>query len=159
MTEKMNIQDLAGNLVKNEVYCNVSQLVEYSVNKSFEDNNAPITYDDITAVSPDFDAMDEDELKEWLQDELGTNEDDLEGLDEYDLRDKCQDNYFEPEIYEYWAISNWLGSKLEEQGEIIIDAYPTIWARCTTGQAILLDSCIQRIVKNLHPEIDEWEGE
>jgi hypothetical protein len=50
------------------------------------------------------------------------------------------------EIYEYWIVSDFLAGKLEEQGEIIIENYGlTIWGRQTTGQAILLDSCISQV--------------
>jgi hypothetical protein len=62
-----------------------------------------------------------------------------------------------PEIYEYWAVSDWLSRKLAEYNEVILDCYPIIWGRCTTGQAILLDSVIVKIVKDLYR--NELEGD
>lgn len=42
---------------------------------------------------------------------------------------------YEWEVYEHWAVSQWLADKLN------------IWARTATGQAIGMDGCIQRIYK------------
>ena len=53
-----------------------------------------------------------------------------------------------PEIYEYWAVSKWLGDRLKEQGEIIFEMLDfNVWGRQCTGQAILLDNVIQEIAK------------
>lgn len=65
-----------------------------------------------------------------------------------DWQDFCRDNNIDPyqrEIYEYWIVSPWLARKLEERGEPILRDFlgiTTIWGRCCTGQAILLDSVI-----------------
>lgn len=54
------------------------------------------------------------------------------------------------EIYEWWAVSGWLGDKLKEQGCCVIDSYgKSYWGRTTTGQAISLDGCIFNIAKNM----------
>lgn len=53
-----------------------------------------------------------------------------------------------PEVYEFWSITEWLGEKLEERGEIIFDYLDfTVWGRQCTGQAIKLDGIIQDIAK------------
>lgn len=155
MTEKMNIQEKCGDLVAREVYCNVDSLVRFSIAASYEgasfgNDDPPVTYEDIENGRPDFYGMTKKELKRYIVDEIGYEKETVKGMDQDELVDFCNDNYIEPEIYEYWAVSNWLGVKLKDQGEIVIDAYPTIWGRCTTGQAILLDSVIVKIVKNLH---------
>ena len=55
-----------------------------------------------------------------------------------------------PEIYEYWAVSKWLGDKLKEKGEIIFEMLDFIvWGRQCTGQAIKLDEVIQEIAEDL----------
>jgi hypothetical protein len=50
----------------------------------------------------------------------------------------------EREAYEHWIVSDWLADKLEERGEMIVRDFLglTIWGRCTSGQAILLDGVI-----------------
>ena len=62
---------------------------------------------------------------------------------------------FEPEeyheIFEHWIVSEWLASRLEEQGESVErDFYGlTIWGRAAYGQAISLDGVIRQIWGNL----------
>lgn len=48
------------------------------------------------------------------------------------------------EVFEWWAVSDWLGEKLAEKDEVIIDNIwgKTYWGRCTTGQAIYIDGVI-----------------
>lgn len=65
--------------------------------------------------------------------------------------DACNDWDIEPheiEVYEHWAVSSWLADKLEAKGERVDRAFAglIVWARTTTGQAISIDSVIERIV-------------
>lgn len=61
------------------------------------------------------------------------------------------------EVFEYWAVSDWLGRKLKERGEIVVELYgASVWGRCTTGQAILLDGVIRNIALETWP--DEFSG-
>src|SRR5258705_314244 len=55
------------------------------------------------------------------------------------------------EVYEHWAVSPWLASKLAAQGEKVnMDfANLNVWARTTTGQQISGDGVIQRIYKKM----------
>lgn len=55
------------------------------------------------------------------------------------------------EVYEWWAITDWLGDKLAAQGCVVIsDIYgKSYWGRCTTGQSITLDGCIANIAKDM----------
>lgn len=58
------------------------------------------------------------------------------------------------EVYEYWAVSNWLARRLEAHGYKVIEAYNmNIWCRTTTGQSISLDGVIRSIAAQT------WEGE
>jgi hypothetical protein len=62
------------------------------------------------------------------------------------IDNKDRDSWDEPEVYEFWAVDEWLYDKLTEKGEITfeyLDFY--IWGRQTTGQAIYLDEVIQEI--------------
>ena len=58
-------------------------------------------------------------------------------------------DYLEP--YEYWIVTDWFADKLESKGQMILkDFYGlTIWGRCTTGQAILLDHVIGQIAEDM----------
>ena len=58
-------------------------------------------------------------------------------------------NWQEPEVYEWWAVSNWLGETLRDLGEVIIDAYPMIWGRQCSGQAIALDSTMYEVLDSI----------
>lgn len=72
---------------------------------------------------------------------------------EYDSADElCTEENIDPyerEVFEHWAISNWLASELESRGEKVDRDFHglTVWARCTTGQAIAVDSVIENIAK------------
>ncbi|MCD6402661.1 hypothetical protein J7L36_02310 [bacterium] len=51
-----------------------------------------------------------------------------------------------PQIYEYWAVTEWLAEKLKEKGEVVFELWDFhVWGRQTTGQAIKLDPVIQEI--------------
>jgi hypothetical protein len=66
----------------------------------------------------------------------------------------CQASGIEPhdrEVYEHWIVSRWLADKLAAHGEKVDDDFAgmIVWARTTTGQAILLDGVIRDIVQEL----------
>lgn len=55
-----------------------------------------------------------------------------------------------PEIYEWWAVSNWFGEELRECGQPVIEAWGKYyWGRTCTGQAISLDGCVARVAKHM----------
>ena len=47
------------------------------------------------------------------------------------------------EIYEWYAVTRWLGRQLAERGETVLSG--EYWGRRTTGQAVMLDEVIQDI--------------
>jgi len=50
------------------------------------------------------------------------------------------------EIFERWLVSPYLARELKEQGEVIIDALGCYWwERTTSGQAVCMDSAIEKI--------------
>lgn len=73
--------------------------------------------------------------------------------EDFDFSEYANDNnldYDYIEAYEFWNVSDFLGRKLREQGETVVDILDfTVWARCTTGQAILLDGVISRIAEDM----------
>lgn len=58
---------------------------------------------------------------------------------------------YEWEVFEHWAVSAWLAEKLIAQGEKVDNDFAgmAVWARTTTGQAISMDGCVQRIYKEM----------
>lgn len=61
-----------------------------------------------------------------------------------------QDSDDPTEALEHWVVSDWLGKKLQERGEMVIEFMNlTIWGRTCSGQAIFLDSVIEDIHKSL----------
>jgi hypothetical protein len=64
----------------------------------------------------------------------------------------CAAHDIEPidsEVYEHWAVSNWLAEKLLAHGEKVDTDFAAlnVWARQTTGQQISADGVIMRIYK------------
>lgn len=52
------------------------------------------------------------------------------------------------EVMEWWLIDSWLAERLKREGEVIIEEYGCFWwGRLTSGQAIYMDSVIQRIAE------------
>lgn len=55
-----------------------------------------------------------------------------------------------PDAYEYWLVDEYLARQLEKHGEVVAHDFCndlTVWARTTSGQAISIDSVIERIVR------------
>lgn len=53
------------------------------------------------------------------------------------------------EIYEYWAVDDYLSWQLKKRGEVVVELMGMmVWGRCTTGQAICIDGVIERIVED-----------
>ena len=65
------------------------------------------------------------------------------------------------EIYEYWIVSPWLGKKLRDKGEPVLERWGGwIWGRTCTGQTISLDSVISSICYDmgvLEGQPHEWK--
>lgn len=144
-------QDQVREFVRREVVQNVSILVSRFVGNDEEYLHM-------------FSAFDADQARQLIDDELADDDErraeiaedglDLDDID--DLKqvmgelglDQCD---AEREVFEHWIVTDWLGRQLEAQGECVErDFYGlTIWGRCTTGQAILLDDVICRIFDDL----------
>lgn len=89
------------------------------------------------------------EFESWkvaLSDDGATTYEDAEEL--------CRAEDIEPydrEVFEHWAVSNWLADKLEAAGEKVDRDFANlnVWARTTSGQGIAQDYVIGKIVKAL----------
>lgn len=121
------------------------------------------SYEDIEYNRPDPDDMDAEECESWLRDKgFDLPERDDEDDDEWEetLRSEVEDRLTEadPEIYEWWRITDYLKRHLESIGEPILDnGYGTWWGRTCSGQAIHMDGTIQEIVRATWPDTPEPE--
>jgi predicted nuclease with TOPRIM domain len=168
--ENSNVnQKIKGKFVEREVYANVGTMVEYILNKSCEDREAPFTWDDVINMYAD--NSEEIEDKQEQIDELNNkimevNEDDenfetiIDNLQEQidDLQnkiDELENEQEEPrEVYQWFLVSDWLCQKLKEHGEVVIED-ENIWGRGCCGQAILLDG----VISNICEEMEILEGQ
>lgn len=170
-------QAIKGQFVEREVYTNVNTMVEYILTKSYEDNNAPFSWDDVTNYIVDNSEKIEEleqkieELEEQKQEEIEESETMLENEEISDFThernlENIEKNYSKQieklqeeidelneeseyqEVYEWWMVSGWLCNKLKEHGAVVIEG-ENIWGRCTTGQHMLLDSIMSDICEDL----------
>lgn len=156
-------QRIKEKFIEREVYCCVTNMVEYILKKSYEDPDAPFSYEDLENLYPDHsDEIDKleqkkEELEDKIDDEGEKDYPDYEKIEELrqqvskieekiEQLEQEQEEINEP--YEWWIVSDFLLNKLREHGEVVIE-HENIWGRCTTGQAILLDSVISEICEEM----------
>ena len=182
-------QDIKGKFIGQHVYCNVNSLVEYCLQQGFEDPNSPVNLDElenyytypewskrVVGETLQFDGGTESDKETFLQEfdrlidesqSLLDTEDISEETHErnVDLINEAKEEFEEleteaAEVYEWWAVSEYLYSKLKEQGQVVTDTGSCyIWGRQTTGQAILLDGVISRICRDmeiLEGQANQW---
>jgi len=145
-------QDIKGKFVSREVYTCFSYEMEAVLRASQEQVNSdyPLpTYDDINNVF------------EYICPECGCTMEEI--TEENEGAYKCtscncevdstqaQDLESQPqEIFEWWIVSEHLYNKLKEKGCPVLEwGNNYYWGRCTTGQAILLDSIISEICNDM----------
>jgi hypothetical protein len=161
-------QDDLRRLVDREVHYCVSALVHtlaqaYTGNGSSTIENLAEQAAELSAPIPDYeeaarqsDVLMQQEDGKWCSVAEASDLTVDEGRTLYDSAEQaCLEHDIEPyewEVYEHWIVSDWLAGKLEAEGEKVDRDFAglTVWARTTTGQAILLDSVIERIWRNLH---------
>jgi hypothetical protein len=79
---------------------------------------------------------------------------------EGDWQELCEREDIDPherEIYEHWAVTEWLAEKLEAKGERVDRDFAglCVWGRTTTGQAISMDS----VIADIHADLIAEHGE
>ena len=80
----------------------------------------------------------------YLVQELSQDEKYMDELLEVQVQFNDED--YPDEALEHWLVSDWLGNRLREEGEMVVDFMGlTIWGRTTSGQAIYIDSVIEDI--------------
>ncbi len=145
-------QDIKGKFIRREVFGCFTAEVEYILSRH-DANDAPFTFDDVERIYTPY-------CRECGEDytRFSKSKND-NGISAYTCED-CGHEYTEEEyslldtqhqeIYEWWAVSGYLASKLASYGECIIDG-PCVfyWGRCCTGQTILLDYIISKICEDM----------
>lgn len=179
-------QKIKGAFVAREILAPATQLVECILNNADNITDPPFTFDDIEnfysynvdykyhGETINFEGSDNEKelLIDSLRDEIENSEISLsnEEISEttHEQNETSLNEAIETienaeseaqEIFEWWAVTNWLMEKLKEKGQPVIDAYPCLWGRTTTGQAILLDGVISDICADLEileGQKNEW---
>jgi len=168
-------QDIKQRFVGQHVFANVGTLVEYVLNQSHESSDNAFSYDDIenfysypewsdTVVGEslyfgggnesdketfkeEYERLKEESARMCESEEISeeTHEQNLVQIEDKE-KDFDSLEMTAQDIYEWWAVSQWLYEKLRDLGYPVLDAGSCyVWGRCTTGQAILLDYAITKI--------------
>ncbi len=130
--ETKEIAEACDRLVQNDVFFNMSAWLDYALRRHANGegiSDSPIDPEDIP--------LDED-----------CSECDGSGyLDEECEKacNECDDGRIMIEIFEWWAVSKYLGRKLAELGEVVLEG--EYWGRQTTGQGIAQDSIIETVIR------------
>lgn len=167
-------QEQLSEFVGREVITCASQLISQSFHADNEHNQNEYQEEIITLSSNDdwnsaarehiYYGMCESELNDYLEEQhdligiVTNNTEELKDLVYKHIEDDeefCQEFNLDPhqnEVLEHWIVSQWLGAKLEAQGEsVVYNCFGfTIWGRTCSGQAIMLDGVISTIYKELH---------
>ena len=135
-------QKAVGEFVEREVIYNVSVIVSETAKHDEDFWHLFRAFDDDQAREMIGTVVGDDSAKKEILEDLDLcKTDDLkEALERLDL-DAAQ---AECEVYEHWIVSEWLADRLEAKGQSVERDFHglTVWGRCCTGQAILLDSII-----------------
>ncbi len=122
----------------NVVKC-VSSEVEFMLNQSLENDNSPISYEELNEKIREnvTDEQIKERLKEKGQLNNLTDTEDNEYSENYE--NAREELINEVTIYEYWVVSDDFAYWLEDVGVIMYKGY---WCRETTGQSVSLDNCV-----------------
>lgn len=174
-------QEIKRKFVEKEVYANISLMVDYILQKSLGDEEAPFGYEEVENLYVyNIEVVNIEELKKSMNDykkfpetyweefteeqkelyltelkeilELAyeskiENEEWISELEDLIYEVENAENEIK-EVFEWYICSDFLIRRLKEKGEVVIPSM-SIWGRCTTGQAILLDGVISEICEEL----------
>ena len=152
-------QEVKGKFIGREVFCCVSQMMTDLLEKD-EDMKLREDIENLSGYEcPNCGDM-TNEADDYKQDDI-KSENDLDYICpscNHVLDDEPE--YNDAEVFEWWAVSNFLYEKLKEKGYVVLE-YGTmyVWGRCTSGQAILLDLVISEIcteMEILEGQANDW---
>lgn len=166
-------QEIKRKFVSLHVYCNVGSLAEYCLNHGYEDSESPISLDSIEnyysypeyhGTYADFDGGTEEQRDAEIERLNELIEETAPGATITHIEEEIvelENLETEPqEIYEWWAVSEYLYDNLKEKGYPVCDAGSCyVWGRTTSGQAILLDYVITLIcaeMEILEGQTNSW---
>lgn len=147
-------QRILGKLVQMEVIHNASILIN-SLGREHQIEVAELFYN-----IPDYSQALENYLYDLTKKEKKQllKEYDIKDLEDLDAEQICHDKELDYDYHEplcFYIVSDWLGRKLEEKGQIVAEFMGfTIWGRLTFGQAILLDY----VIGSIGEEMEILEG-
>lgn len=163
------IKKIIDRIIDKEIFCNASSLVS-TVQRLARSSEADEGEFD-QACELDFAPVSEDDAEEAAQAEGWSNVEESSSVDytfavyegdkvldeSYagDWKDLCSEqsiNVYQQKVLEHWAVSSWLGDKLEELDECVDSDFcgMVVWGRTCSGQHIGCDYVIQRIAENLY---------
>lgn len=156
--EETNRQKFGSRLCQNEILCCVSGLVSHILADTKEGSNLAELVMELTSPVLDYEEAATQAGWNMRVSFSGSpifSKNGKEIQEHTDWPTLCEAENISPyewEIFEYWAISDWLGDKLLEAGERVCkDFYGLcIWGRTCTGQSISMDHVIQRIAESVY---------
>lgn len=131
-------------IVKNNIIVNQTPLIMTLL------GNGTVDWDEIINLYPKYNGKDSE----------GECDNCTELCDSIDKRthycpDCFEENNFAHEIYEWWAVSEWLADKLQAHNEPILrNSLGTWWGRTSTGQEVIDDAVIITIAYEYEIEMD-----
>ncbi len=144
-------QDKLGKFVSSNIGECQSSLVDALLAMDYDKGGLTgFSYDDITNLYKPFEAVSKGDCVDCS---------DSHELNENGLCEDCfNDNNEAQEIFEWWTVDKYTATKLESEGEPILDNdYGIWWGRTTTGQAIKMDYVIAKMYATR--EIEYWSEE
>lgn len=148
-TKKKELDEAVERIIRNEILCCDSMLVDKLLSIDFIDPDG-FTYDDIENMHNWLDPIEEDWtaakcldfINQYENITIAEHDDISEWRDHVD--ETMQENPQEP--LEWWRITRYLCEKLRGIGEPVLDNdYGYWWGRTCSGQSIELDGTIQKI--------------
>lgn len=150
---KQEINDFADKIINNDIIvCHTSLINDLMHEKGWLEETANLYLSDET-LKENYSIEYADFLRELLDESETLDEanltQEMEAMDK--LRDWAQYNGYDvQEPLEWYQVTRWLHDKLEALGQPTLDVeYGYFWGRTCSGQHILLDGTIQKIVEGL----------
>lgn len=153
-------QNIKQRFVGIHVHYGVSQIITHLLQSDDKGDYEEELYN--VSSQPDFETAAENNGWTYNNDlEIWEHEEESETFST--AQEVCEEHnldYEYREAYEFWIVSDYLAEKLKEHGEMVEEIMGlTVWGRCTTGQAILLDYCISKVCQDmeiLEGQKNEW---
>lgn len=135
---QVSVEEFVQRIIKHDVFVNQSYLVEHLLNSS------GVCMDDVENYYPTF--IDESTGGTC---EICHSED--VDLNAEGVCEECFDSQREPqEIFEWWAVSDWLKGQLIQEDAPILDCdFGTWWGRTETGQCLTMDWHLKQIARRV----------